>query len=261
MRIALISPIAGLEKWSALSHIHLVLAQVEDERYINFYKRMRERGDLLILDNGAYENQLVAVDRLREMREEYHPQIIVLPDNPHLSSRNNFELAQRAWKDLNLHQGEFMFVPQGPCDVWSWLHYIERAVNEMRVTWIGLPRESWNAVSHAGEYPERVRATLAFLIRSRLSNRVKIHALGQFGSNPLAEKYLLEEAGIYSMDTSGPVWRGWQGFEITNADWLDIALDLNANSVGLYGNEELIKQNLINYGFLSKSGKPRKEAT
>lgn len=51
-----IVPVKYLNDLAVLSHSHLVLAQwLDNKRYLNFYRKMRERGDFIILDNGCAE--------------------------------------------------------------------------------------------------------------------------------------------------------------------------------------------------------------
>ncbi len=53
MEFAIISPVGGLNQYATRSKIHLILAQVKNEEYRKFYRERGEKGDFLILDNGA----------------------------------------------------------------------------------------------------------------------------------------------------------------------------------------------------------------
>src|SRR5882672_5189483 len=79
MHFNILSPVQGLEEFATLSRHHLVLAQIKDPAYRQFYKLRREKGDHIILDNGAWEgNQNWAV--LTEAIVFYNPNVVVLPD-------------------------------------------------------------------------------------------------------------------------------------------------------------------------------------
>lgn len=56
MRAALIPPIPELPRFQHYG-IHLILSHLlKDKRYTRFYRDRRDKGDYLILDNGAHEN-------------------------------------------------------------------------------------------------------------------------------------------------------------------------------------------------------------
>ena len=52
-----ITPIPLLEQFASQSSKHLCLAHLVDsnDQYASFYKKMRDRGDYVIMDNGCFE--------------------------------------------------------------------------------------------------------------------------------------------------------------------------------------------------------------
>src|SRR5258708_20931730 len=80
MGFCIISPVAGLERYSTMSRHHLLLPQLDKiPGYRDFYLKMLKRGDFLMLDNGAYEGQTdwkLLVDCIKI----YGPAVVALPD-------------------------------------------------------------------------------------------------------------------------------------------------------------------------------------
>ena len=81
MKLSIISPIKFLE-FSALTNYQLVLAHLlKNERYKQFYKFLRKRGDYLVIDNGVYETTIpMDVERVLDYADEINAQEIILPD-------------------------------------------------------------------------------------------------------------------------------------------------------------------------------------
>jgi len=79
-----IVPINYLHPLAKISHHHLILAQwLNNKRYLRFYRKMVERGDVVILDNGC--NELERSIPLEELVRWYFdlgcPDILVVPDH------------------------------------------------------------------------------------------------------------------------------------------------------------------------------------
>lgn len=123
MRIALIPPIPHLSDVQETG-FHLVLSHLlRDEKYATFYRERRDRGDYLILDNGAHE---LGASRdhveLLKNAEMLGAQEIVLPDVL-FDRRGTIERTKRMFKYLHTNEGwdkyeeagrpNLMLVPQG----------------------------------------------------------------------------------------------------------------------------------------------------
>lgn len=194
-----------------LSKRHLVLSQIHDPRYELFYIRRRQEGDILILDNGAYEGKQSTESELIGAIESYRPQITVLPDVFLDSWEKTY---QRAYDFLDKYYQRFpkmqwMYVPQGPKgDVMNWVDGLIHACDELPISYVGLPRCLATDVS----LDPLIRANACKLIRSRWPH-LKVHALGMVKGNT-SELRFLDQAGCESVDSSAPVWRGWNGYSL-----------------------------------------------
>lgn len=232
MEFCIITPIAGLERYATLSKRHLVLAQVTDQRYMEFYRKRRQEGDTLILDNGAYEGTLADDRRILECIDYYTPQITVLPDKFLQSWEHTYNAARDF---LNKHYQRYswmkwMYVPQGPRNnVMNWIDGLINACDDLPIDWVGLPRCLATDIS----LDPLIRPQACELIRKRWPH-IKVHALGMVKGN-VAELPFLRDAGCESIDSSAPVWRGWyKGFRLTNeldmAAWEKVGTDCDFNA-------------------------------
>lgn len=81
MKASILPPIPHLDLAEGRD-FHLTLAHLcEDERYVNFYRRERERGSYIILDNGAHEFQSgEGPNHLLKKAAQIHANEIVCPD-------------------------------------------------------------------------------------------------------------------------------------------------------------------------------------
>ena len=131
-----IVPINYLYRLAKLSHHHLVLAQwLSNKRYLNFYRKMVERGDVVILDNGC--NELGKSIPLEELVKLYFdlgmPSIFVVPDH---NDSTNLQICRESLKWLeDWKEGlktDFMVVPHSISD-------LDEMV-KMPVRYIGLNR-------------------------------------------------------------------------------------------------------------------------
>lgn len=240
MNFAIISPTAGLDKYATLSKTHLVLAQVTDPAYANFYRLRRKMGDTLILDNGAHEQgRAVNWDTLQLALYGYQPQICVLPDtlNHPLHTASDglrfLDLAARKFPEI-----EWMYVPQARDNdlhaevLMSVLH--DRRVGHL-IKWLGITRY----LTLTNEMPRPL--VLDYLKNTPGLTDLKYHALGMCNGS-IQELHSLAEAGFDSVDSSVPVWRGWNGFAVEDArTWPEIPVDFTAP---LSQNDSLIQFNI-----------------
>lgn len=206
MDFCIISPTAGLEKYAVLSKTHLVLAHINQREYIDFYKNRRVAGDLLILDNGAYEGMSLPMENLRACIDWYNPQVVALPD-----------FLLQPWKKtwhagihfLDMHyerypDTQWLYIPQAEKgDMHGFIESYQEAVTDERITWIGIPR----ALAYAISDNPLMRVEFARMVR-RDHPRIKLHAFGMVNGD-IHEIPYLRAAGVTSIDSSAPVWRGW----------------------------------------------------
>lgn len=228
MEFAILSPIAGLERYSSLSKTHLLLPQlVQLPGYTDFYLKMKERGDFLIQDNGAYEGQTdwkVLVDCVKD----FNPQVAVLPDYLLQHWNKTFREADR-FLDSYYYEFEdvkWMYVPQSePGDIVGFIEGLFRALDDERITWIGLPR----ALTYAITNDLYMRVRVAEQIRKR--SNVKIHALGMAKGSLEELNQLNKIACVSSIDSNAPVWRGSNGHRMgcEGCKWNETPVDYAAD--------------------------------
>jgi len=229
MEFCVISPTVGLERYATLSKTHLVLAH-EYERnheYAKFYERRKAEGDFIILDNGAYEGYTYW-DDLAELAGRLKPDVIVLPDFYLQPWRKTWHAAI-AWLDrleFAVAHAEFLYIPQSvKGDPHGFMESYFEAVQDPRITWLGIPR--CLATDIVGTPNARVE--FAKMVK-RDAPHVNIHAFGMVNGD-VNELPGLADAGVRSIDSSAPVWRGWNGFHIDDKEGWDqhgTPVDFNA---------------------------------
>lgn len=249
MDFCILSPIAGLERYSRLSKTHLLLPQLQNlPGYAGFYRARREEDDLVILDNGAYEGVEPTSNSILEGIGRFDPQVTVLPDYL-LQDWHKTWYAANNFLDRYFYvvtHTKWMFVPQSePGDIVGFIEGLFRALDDERITWIGLPR----ALTYSITNDLFMRVRVAEQIRKRSS--VKIHALGMAKGSLEELNQLNKIACVSSIDSNAPVWRGWKGYflegvknewnvEEVNTDWPEIPCNYSeefAQSPVGHGNE------------------------
>lgn len=252
IKFAAVSPVAGLERYATLSKIHLVLAQhLNNREYFAFYEKMRDRGDEIILDNGAYENMVpLSEDVYWQCILTLQPTVAVLPDFLLQDARRTVSASLRFLdKYLGKTTTEWMFVPQAEAGNKGGIAYaIDVVLQDPRVgrfvSWVGLPR---CLATHFDNW----RPALAAVVRSSYPH-IKLHALGM-ASGSVEEMKACEAVGVYSIDSSAPVYRGGFGLSISDPKdrqyWEEHGEDLRIEVEGTFeGQHEMIMKNLAEVG-------------
>jgi hypothetical protein len=240
VQFCIISPASGLQRWATKSKAHLVLSHVTNALYQQFYRKRSEAGDLIILDNGAYEGALNS-NELLERIGLYHPKIVVLPDllgGGGLDSFNISKAFHDRWKSVISHT-EWMYVPQGET-ITDFEYALFKGMDEIQPEWVALPRILGTKLAPS----VHTRANWCHLIHNRYPN-ANVHALGMLAGNTHEITYLTD-ANCASIDSSAPVWRGWNGFDILDPLW-DVQgtdVDFNAPPINNAYYERLITSNL-----------------
>jgi len=242
----IISPTAGLERYATLSKTHLVLStEWTNETYRNFYKARKAAGDFIILDNGAYENGTPKEDCWFPI-QDLEPDVVVLPDY-FLQPWQKTWHAAIAWLDRNVDDitgFEVCYIPQAEKgDLHGFLESYQAAMEDSRITWLGIPR----ALAYAITDNPLMRVEFARMVRKEHPT-IRLHAFGMVNGD-VHELPYLGAAGVTSIDSSAPVWRGWLGYDIDNPEereqWdnFGIAVDFSTE-VGNMNTEHIIKHNL-----------------
>lgn len=222
MEFCIISPVAGLERYAKLSKTHLVLAHILDKKYIDFYQQCRADGDFIILDNGAYESAGTDGPSLVEAIRRYNPHIVTLPDYLLEPWRRTWH-ASIAFLDSyadRFPDVQWLYIPQAEEDnSIGWMMSYQEALDEERISWIGIPRAYSTHI---------MKDPLARVKFAEMHSRVKrvdkkLHAFGMVNGD-VHELGYLANAGVKSIDSSAPVWRGWCGQSIIDRkcrEWWD----------------------------------------
>ena len=229
MEFCIISPTAGLNRYSTLSKTHLVLPFVEDQEYWRFYTKRRDAGDRIILDNGAYESKRPVDDTviISLIESPLRPQVVVLPDyllQPWEKTWHAAIAFLDRWAE-KFPDVEWMYVPQAEeRDMSGWRTSLLKGVDEPRVSWIGLPR------AYATHIACRPLARVEEVATITGYHKKKVHCLGMLAGD-VHELHYLDKAGCISIDSSAPVWRGWNGYSLKSFEdsiWPDYPMDFNA---------------------------------
>lgn len=230
MKFCVISPITGLEKFATFSEVQFALAHIQGTEYWDFFSQCLKEGQTVILDNGAYEkgeaNYVCLVDRMSFlcMKNSGGKLVVTLPDYL-LQAWDKTWHASIAFLDTydDMFPGvEWMYVPQSVAgDEKGWFKGLVAALEDSRIKWIGLPRCLGTDIMH----PESRINVARYLQNERLS--IKVHALGLQNGN-YHEIPFLADAGVYSIDSSAPVWRGWHGFTTFDPKWTKVPDDFGA---------------------------------
>lgn len=175
MKLALIPP-KGLERFALRSKLQLTLAQIHRGPYQDVYKEARDRGDFIILDNGANEGVPVGDGLLMQMAQMYRATEVVVPD----VLRDRGKTLQRArrffqnmiemgyptkpYRFMGVAQGQTLEEVQSCIEAYSHIRHIRT---------IGIPR---HLITTLDEETARIR--LAKFVFRHFEKRFKIHFLG-----------------------------------------------------------------------------------
>lgn len=153
-----------------------------------------KEGKTVILDNGAWEGELLDFKELGKVIDDLKPTVAVLPD-----VIGNMKMTQYLHKSFVSYVGyachywpEWMTVLQGE-SIWEAMTMYHKA----QTSWIGFPR---------------AMEDLRVLLPKRLQeigmwkHDVRHHALGMQNGD-LEECKELAKLGFYSIDSSNPIWR------------------------------------------------------
>lgn len=250
MRFSIITPTCALQKFAKLSSTHLLLPQIGNPLYWKFYHQLAEDpNQMIILDNGEYEGAQ-GEPRTLEVTKFVRPSVVVLPDFIKQPAEKTFN-ASVEWLKRYRHTVpfDFMYVPQcdGTVEDYKYmLGYTQKMIQYFGIRWFGIPR--WLAENGFS------RAELCLTIK-RMNEWGEdwpyVHALGMCNGS-LKELAELDEAQCDSIDSSAPVWRGWNGFDIEcyeqwNREGTPCNFDAHPDSL-TSENEALILSNLRKVG-------------
>lgn len=223
MKLALIPPyhrLTDIKKTDyqlALAHLFLQTESMADNlAYTGIYLEARERGDFVILDNGAYEGALVAASTLVDLANTVKPNELVIPDSMGeaaitQSMAEQFFHFHRPQLDPDI---DLMYVAQGQ-NVHEVRQSIVWASHQDWIKTIALPR-------HLVSTLQERNARLNFAHEIKNTCDKDVHFLG---ASPLWTdeiRVAAELGNVRGMDTSMPYVYGysyqkWPSHEIVDS--------------------------------------------
>lgn len=219
MNFCIISPIEGLERYATLSKTHLVLAQIKDKRYREFYLNCRSLGDTLILDNGAYEQgEHISTEEFVDAACYYRAQWVVCPDKPFTPWQDTYSrvsgFLDRYHSALRNMGCRFIGIPHTTeGNLLGWIQGLLTMVNDFPLDGVGIPR--CLATHYWPEDPLiRVKA-VEFIKQYWRKEKLYTHAMGMVNGS-VDELNALREVGVDSCDSSAPVNRGLFNLSLTD---------------------------------------------
>ena len=146
MKHCFIAPTNYLHLIPKESKHHLLLAHLlEDKKYVEFYKKRKQEGDFIFLDNGAFEfkRPLMADELIRLVdKAGFDPDVIVAPDYPFEPWEKTVQSTEDFCKIYRKYFGDqtvVMAVPQSiKGDHEGWIQSYNHLQNIEDVWWIGM---------------------------------------------------------------------------------------------------------------------------
>ena len=209
----IITPTAYLQKYATQSHFHLVLAHLidVDETYTKFYREMSERGDFIIMDNGAFElGQSYEPSKLIELATRVAADAIVLPDYPFQPAIKTVQGALDLGNRVKDEGFLTFFCPQSAVDdledwIRAYMWGIEMPwIDIIGMSILGIP----NALSHIPRSYARVVMTQLLIDRGVFGFDKYHHYLGLNTGPNIEIPPLIKMGALDSCDSSNPVWTG-----------------------------------------------------
>lgn len=230
-----IAPTAYLPLFGNATATHLVLAHLvdTDEKYANFYLQCSKNGDLIIMDNGAFElGESYNPERLIELGHRCGADAIVLPDYPFQDPSVTIAAAEK-WIPVIKEAGfDTMFVPQSETDdMEGWMDaYHWAAQNDdidiIGMSILGIP----NANTNIPAAYARVVMTQLLIDRHLFNHNKHHHYLGLNAGPALEIPALIKMDALDTCDSSGPVWAAILGHEyVESADSFQLVKKIKAH--------------------------------
>jgi hypothetical protein len=177
--------------------------------YLEAVKAMHQRGDYILLDNGAAEGLQCSDAYLKQMgRDVIVPNEIVLPDKigarqPTVTAVTQY-LRNHGYPAMN-----YMAVAQGK-DLRDFKQCVHGFDSLELITAIGLPRD----LLKDDRNPKSIRIDLCRWIEDTFPERFEIHFLGMHSRWPEEIRFAAKYTQARSVDTSLPFNYGLRGLRI-----------------------------------------------
>lgn len=219
MHHCFIAPINYLHLIPESSKLHLLLAHLlTDKQYVSFYKERQKAGDLLILDNGAFEfKKPLEADKIFRLCDQAKlvPNWIVAPDYPFEDWTKTYNSAvlfsERYTQYFDPNTTKIFYVPQSvKGDVRGWVagyahaQYINHC-DFIGMSILGVPN-AFCAITGTEDISFNRLFATAYLNTNNFFVRKKHHYLGCSDPRELAILNLYDPEIVYSNDSSTAFW-------------------------------------------------------
>lgn len=186
---------------------------MQSHSYRDFYLNRIEEGDLVILDNGAWEGELVKTSDLIKLGQALGPAEIALPDVM-LDGKTTVKIAEKAADNMRHKLTEntvFMGIPQGKTFA-EWKSCLHQLINIPGVTTIGLARnidDNRDKFRHGSIVYSGRDLCLEYMEREGIADIFDVHLLG-WGNRALEHLADIAEhwPWVRGVDTTQPVKLG-----------------------------------------------------
>lgn len=199
---------------------HLILAHLlTDPNYVEFYNKKADRGDMIILDNSAFEfGRPIETEELLKLIDEsgIRPTHVVAPDYPGQPWRKTYESACNFIETLDklgrLSEFKIMAVPQSEMGEFAEWIQCYHSLTELQyadvvgMSILGIPNAFCSLTGTSDIATNRIFATMFLKERGMIASKWH-HYLG-LGNGP-RELFFQRELGVAnSCDSSSPIWHG-----------------------------------------------------
>ena len=230
MKLAFITSSKYLDEFASLGTMDMALAPLclkpdrsdFNKKYCEYFRKRAKAGYFTLMDNGAYEGDLISNDILLELAEYIRPNCIVAPDalgNSEETIRKTFNFLE---SDIYLKlpkEMEIMAVPQGKT-LFEYLEAYRLFSYEPRITFIGLnfvsnfdiPDKKNSDFKDFQQMNNRL-AMVKYLEDNKLVNKEKKHHLLGL-SSPLELAHHKDREWIYPNDSSCSFIHGALGIKV-----------------------------------------------
>lgn len=213
MRFCPIMPVQAFERFGDCSNSWMALCQhLRHKEYREFFQRKLEKGDTVILDNGAYEGLSLSSGQVAQWVAEIKPTVVVLPDVPGdfvKTLRRSFDYLDR-YSLPRSTEGMFVLHAEN-----GKLKQFEVAYELCPTKWVGFSRLTKSYYLYM-TWPQHRDCFASHLkIEKMWRPELKHHALGML-SGYVEELSYLANQGFESCDSSAPIWRGLLGYSMTD---------------------------------------------
>ena len=223
MKLAVIAPPEYLNEihYARLSY-HMALGQelIRNVAYCDWYRWRHNRGDFIIVDNGAAEpgDERIPFEAVLDAAEYVHADEVIMPDVLY-NGYSTIALTTDPGVLTNVPVRSRMIVPQGTCFE-EWVECYEGIAEKIQFRSIGVAK-------HLEKTAQGGRAAIIrWLHNQRWTEVVDIHLLGIW-EDPIAEIRRTSDAwcGIRGIDSGAPIAYAQQGLSIDSAghyslDWV-----------------------------------------